>query len=155
MLGAVICSPFFLFVISCLIHLRQIKGRQCGHARQSAALVLAAGATFPCGSASERGSRLAHCPCPFLVPAGEGGSKAGGAFEQPLPQIWVLEVSPSLLTERGCLLLSFSSSVSLNRTSAGLEAPLSGEVLLNLFLKVAPFSVFKRLCVISQRMESP
>lgn len=104
MLGAVICSPFFLFVISCLIPLRQIKGRQCGQARESAALMLAAGATFPCGSASEHGSRLAHCPWPFLVLAGEGGSKAGGAFEQPLPQIWLVEVSPSLLTESGCSL---------------------------------------------------
>lgn len=62
------------------------------------------GPRFPCGSAFEHGLRLAHCPWPFLVPAGEGGSKAGGAFEQPLPQIWLVEVSPSLLTESGCSL---------------------------------------------------
>lgn len=138
MLGAVVCSPFFPLVISRLIHLRPIKGGQCGHARESDALMLAAGATFHCGSESEHGSRLAYFSCPFPVLAGEGGSKVGGACEWPLPQIQLLEVSPSLLTESGFLLLSFFSFVSLKRTSAGLETPLSGEVLLNLSLKVAP-----------------
>ena len=137
---------FFLFVISRLIHLRPIKGSQCGQARESDALRLAAGGTFHCGSESEHGSRLAYFSRPFPVLAGEGGSKVGRACEWPLPQIRLLEVSPSLLTE--WLPAALFSSVSLKRTSAGLEAPLSGEVLLNLFLNVAP-------CVISQRMESP